>query len=291
MTAPAGPRVVVGVDSSERASTALDWAVEEAVVRGWPLEIAHARGAGASRLAELGSRHTWEEIEQAAQQLITEMEQRARDRRGFVEVRATLIDDAPLPGLIDAVRPEDLLVVGSRGHGRVKSLLIGSVSQGLAGHAPCPVVVVPDRGAALPTAPVVLGAGPDEPTEVLEFAFAEAARRSVPVLAVRAWSLVADYPNLAAASSEEWKDHEHKQNQELAAMLASAGNAHPDVTVQTMVDEGLAENVFIRESENADLLVLGAERADRGRFAPPVGRVVQRVLHEALCPVALVPHP
>jgi nucleotide-binding universal stress UspA family protein len=282
--------VVVGVDPSDHAATALDWAVDEAVVRGWPLEIAHARGAGAARLAKFGSRHAWEELDRAAQELTDEMERRARERRGFVEVRATLIDDAPLPGLIDAVKPVDLLVVGSRGHGRVSSVLIGSVSQGLAAHAPCPVVVVPDRGAALPTAPVVLGAGPDEPAEVLDFAFAEAARRGVPLLAVRAWNLVEDYPNLAAASPEERVAHDHEQNQQLAAMLAAAGDAHPDVTVQTMVDEGPPEALFIKESENADLLVLGAQRT-HGRFEPPLGRVVQRVLHEALCPVALVPHP
>jgi nucleotide-binding universal stress UspA family protein len=44
--------------------------------------------------------------------------------------------------LIDAVGDEDLLVVGFRGHGGFACLLLGSVSQQCALHAPCPVAIV-----------------------------------------------------------------------------------------------------------------------------------------------------
>jgi nucleotide-binding universal stress UspA family protein len=53
--------------------------------------------------------------------------------------------------LIDAVGEDDLLVVGSRGHGGFADLLLGSVSQQCAHHAPCPVVIV--RGTTAPNAP------------------------------------------------------------------------------------------------------------------------------------------
>ena len=77
MTPQEVSRVVVGVDPSEHAATALDWAAEEAELRGWPLEIVHAHGAGASRMAEIATQHTWEESERA-RQLLEDAERRAR---------------------------------------------------------------------------------------------------------------------------------------------------------------------------------------------------------------------
>jgi nucleotide-binding universal stress UspA family protein len=189
MTPQEGSRVVVGVDPSEHAATALDWAADEAELRGWPLEIVHAHGAGASRMAEIASQHTWEESERAARQLLEDAERRAHEGHGALTIRTSLVDDAPSPGLIGAVRPKDLLVVGSHGYGRVTSRVVGSVSQGVAAHAACPVVVVPDRGASLPGAPVVLGAGPAEDPAAVEFAFAEAAKRGSQLLAIRSWSV------------------------------------------------------------------------------------------------------
>lgn len=289
MTPQAGPpRVVVGVDPSEHAAVALDWAAAEAELRAWPLEIVHAGGAGAARLAQAGGRHSWEEAKRAARQLLDDAERRARAYHRALTVRTSLVDDAPLPGLLGGVGPEDLLVVGSHGHGRLASLVIGSVSQGLAANAPCPVVVVPDRGAGLPEAPVVLGAGPAEDPGTVEFAFAEAAWRGSPLLAVRAWSLVNAYPGLAEAASDDRVARDRTESEDLAALLAPAREARPEVAVQTQVDESAPEALLIKASENAWLLVLGAERTRR-RFAPPLGRVVQRVLHQALCPVVLVP--
>jgi nucleotide-binding universal stress UspA family protein len=198
------------------------------------------------------------------------------------------VDDAPSPGLVGAVGPKDLLVVGSHGYGRVASRVVGSVSQGVAAHAACPVVVVPDRGASLPGAPVVLGAGPAEDPAAVEFAFAEAVRRGSPLLAIRSWSLVAAYPGLATASPEDRVKRDHTESQDLAELLSAARDAHPGVAVRTGTVEGAPDAPLVRASENAALLVLGAQRT-HAHFAPPLGRVVQRVLHQADCPVALVP--
>ncbi|WP_042364545.1 universal stress protein [Streptacidiphilus neutrinimicus] len=288
MTPQDGPQVVVGVDPSEHAATAVDWAADEARLRGWPLRIVHARGAGASRLAAISHQAAFEEADRAARTLLADSERRARDGRPALTTTTSLVDDAPLPGLIGLARPEDLLVTGSRGYGRVASLVVGSVSQGLAAHAPCPVVVVPDRGASLPGAPVVLGVGATQEPDTVAFAFAEAARRGSPLLAVRAWSVVAAYPGLATASTEERVKRDQEESEGLTELLAAAREAYPTVAVRTEIAEGAPEAPLVRASEDAALVVLGAER-EHPRFAPPLGRVVQHVLHQADCPVALVP--
>ena len=62
-----------------------------------------------------------------------------------VEAEGVAVEGNPATKLIEQARDAALLVVGSRGHGTAASLLLGSVSQRLAHHAPCPLVIVPSR--------------------------------------------------------------------------------------------------------------------------------------------------
>jgi nucleotide-binding universal stress UspA family protein len=62
---------------------------------------------------------------------------------------AILVDDAPTRALADRSRDLDLLVVGSRGYGPTRSVLLGGVAGRLIRRAGCPVVVVP-RGVRAP---------------------------------------------------------------------------------------------------------------------------------------------
>jgi nucleotide-binding universal stress UspA family protein len=57
-------------------------------------------------------------------------------------VRTSIGRGAAAGVLLDAARDADLLVVGSRGLGGFRGLLLGSVSSKMAAHAPCPVVIV-----------------------------------------------------------------------------------------------------------------------------------------------------
>jgi nucleotide-binding universal stress UspA family protein len=141
-------RIVVGVDGSDGARVALEWAVQEARLRGAPLVAVHTwqapplgMVAGPFDAPSTLDPELMKQVEAGAKQLL-ERELAAVDTSG-IEVESLVEPRNPADALLDAARGAGLLVVGTRGHGGFKGLLLGSVSQQASHHAPCPVVIVP----------------------------------------------------------------------------------------------------------------------------------------------------
>lgn len=85
-----------------------------------------------------------EKTRQAAQDMVSKAAvQLGESRPSSVTIHA--VNGFPADELINASRDADLLVVGSRGAGGFARLMMGSVSNQVAHHAHCPVVVVPDK--------------------------------------------------------------------------------------------------------------------------------------------------
>jgi nucleotide-binding universal stress UspA family protein len=144
--------IVVGVDGSHGAVDALRYAIKEARLQGasvkavsaWHVPPA-AYGAGwAPTTVDFDSFPKL--AESAAEKCLEE----AGAAESGVEVKTVVTQGQPAVVLCDAARDSnaDLLVVGSRGLGGFRGLLLGSVSQQCAHHAPCPVVIVPSKHAA-----------------------------------------------------------------------------------------------------------------------------------------------
>jgi len=136
-------RIVVGVDGSDNSVSALRWAVAEARRRSARLEVVRAwrwtSPVGEGLVAVPPDLPNQIE-EAAAVELRRQLDQVDTDGVNVDPVVA--YGDAPSV-LVDIARDADLLVVGSRGRGGFTGLLLGSVSQQCAQHAPCPVVIVP----------------------------------------------------------------------------------------------------------------------------------------------------
>ncbi|MGA0830578.1 MAG: universal stress protein [Nitriliruptoraceae bacterium] len=139
-------RIVVGIDASDPSLDALRWALEEARLRGAELELVHAfprpELVGMTMVVTLPSD---DELRAASEQVLAEALERVGGA-GDVPVTRRVGTGGPAAVLVEAAEGADLLVVGARGLGGFKGLLLGSVTQQVIAHAPCPVVVItPER--------------------------------------------------------------------------------------------------------------------------------------------------
>lgn len=142
---------IVGVDGSENSLHALEWGIDQAVGRDvrivllstWSLPI-----TAAGMFAEAAPLYDWHEFEQS---LLEKTQAVASERaRDGVQLEAMVNQGPAAQVLIDASREAELLVVGARGLGRVKGLVLGSVSQRCASHGVVPTAII---GADAPLGP------------------------------------------------------------------------------------------------------------------------------------------
>jgi nucleotide-binding universal stress UspA family protein len=141
-------RIVVGVDSSHGSKVALRWALNQArltgasveVVTAWqhPAMYGYSYGAMAVPSADDGMAAM---AEKALAETVADV---VGTQDKPVDVRTTVDEGPAAHVLLTAAAGAELLVVGSRGHGGFAGMLLGSVSQHCAHHAPCPVIVIPD---------------------------------------------------------------------------------------------------------------------------------------------------
>lgn len=139
--ATSGP-VVVGVDGSASSLRALGFAVERAAQRDVPLRVLRAWGPPGDRWVP-----GFDPQEAAATERAAAEQELAQWRKTFpdVPVELRVPPGNPAALLVEASREAQLVVVGSRGRGGLRGMLLGSVSQQLIHHSRCPVAVVRER--------------------------------------------------------------------------------------------------------------------------------------------------
>jgi nucleotide-binding universal stress UspA family protein len=138
--------IVVGVDGSEGGKTALEFAAAEAVLRKTPLRIVSAWMVPAIAYGgDLGpplDAATWDALRERAEKVADDALAEAKQLQPEVEGEALAVQGHAADVILAQAGDAELVVVGRRGLGGFKSLLLGSVSQQVVHYAPCPVVVV-----------------------------------------------------------------------------------------------------------------------------------------------------
>ena len=275
--------IAVGVDGSAAARSALLWAVDECRIRQQMLLIVHApdpqdaalMGTGEPRLNSVG---------EAGEYVLRDHAAAASARQPSVAVTSRLSHLAPAEALTELSEQADLVVVGSRGRGSsVVSSVLGSVSDRVAAHAHCPVVIVPEAGPRRGLARVVVGVSSARAGRfALEFGFEEAQLRGATLVAV-------------SARGDQQAEPGPDESLEVRALhglldeLELVAAAYPEVITEPVLSDSDPASALLGAAKDADLVVVGCHHS-RDRWSTRLGPVPAAIAHQAPCPVVVVGH-
>ncbi|MBN0046449.1 universal stress protein [Streptomyces actuosus] len=273
-------RVVVGVDGSEESVAAVDWAADEAASRGAELRLVNA-SLWQEHPVVVAVQPARDVLAERAQDLLGAMTERARSRRSTLTTSTEEIEDAPGTVLLSASAHADLVVLGSHGFSVGTGFTAGSVGQAVAAESDCPVVLVRESTPG-EDGPVVVGLDILSPgEELLDFAFAFAARHSVPVRVVHTWHLGPLHPHGGSTG-------EQAGMAALSEAVRSFRERFPEVKVELVATAGRAAGHLIQAATGSTMVVVGRRR--RHELRGHMGAVTHAVIHHAAGPVAVVPH-
>jgi nucleotide-binding universal stress UspA family protein len=266
-------RILVAYDGSPEAELALRWAAEEARGTG--------RGLHVVAVDDVVTSPWGAETVDRGEDALAGIEKTLGDLDIVAETRVGHVTGE----LLGAASSADQVVVGSRGHGRAEDLLVGSVSQHLARHAPCPVVVVrPTRGS---DPRIVVGVdGSSASSAALDYACRRAERTGARVVALHAWRTHAPSTDVWSSDPRALKGLAHREVL-LAESIAGLRVDHPDVVLEQETVPVAPVRCLVDASHDASLVVVGSHGL--GFFGGLLlGSVSQAVLQRAECPVAVV---
>jgi nucleotide-binding universal stress UspA family protein len=284
---PAGA-VVVGVDGSQDSVHAVDWAADHAKNEGRDLVLIHGVGAHLEWVASGGvdPRAYLDAMDQSGQAVLDTALARVAPALPEGTVHTVLERLEPRTALLAASEHASVLVLGSRGMGPVKSLLVGSVGAAVTRHSHCPTVVVrPHHPGTVRRGVLAASDGTEQSAAVLEFAFRQASEKRLPLTVLHtewdpttiAHELTPDHPDFAGGAIT------------LAETVAGLSEKYPDVHVVRSVWRGHPAATILRQADDMNLVVVGHGHQD------PISRVVfgsvsHSVLEHAKTVVAVVPH-
>ncbi|MEU8017964.1 universal stress protein [Micromonospora parva] len=284
--------VVVGVDGSEPALSAVRLAATEAARQHRPLRVVHGFIWPLLRVPVSpapdappggGLRHRAEELVEAA---VNEAEATAPG----LSISGEIIDGEAAAVLVGESPSAALIVLGDRGLGGFSALVVGSVAVQVAAYADCPVLVA--RGTQRPDQPVLVAVdGSDASRRAADVAAETAVSLGVPLVAVHAYQ----HPGSSGPGDmqplvyDEAKLH-REQERTLAGWLTGLTEDHRGLRLTCQATRGRPGTVLAEASRSAQLAVVGG----RGRGEVTgllLGSVSQSMLHHAHCPVMVVRAP
>ncbi|MBO3142495.1 universal stress protein [Dermatophilus congolensis] len=282
-------RIVVGYDGSPVSQRALTWAADAAEHSGAGLTVLTAVQLTAPTIGD-GS---WYEpatdvLLDVARRECAEGVETVRAHHRELDVHAVTSTGSPARLLIEASNHARMTVLGSHGRGEVSGLLLGSVSNAVAGHAHGVVTVVPESTTADKSAPVVVGVS-DSPDgrAATRFAAQMASDLNVPLIAVRCWGALRSWTMTDEDHARFATAIENSSRAVLEEIIATETTIHPHLKVEKRLIHGGPEQALLATAQNAQLIVVGS-RGRGGFHGLLMGSTSRSILHAAPVPVTVV---
>jgi nucleotide-binding universal stress UspA family protein len=279
-------RVAVATDGSPDATQAVEWLMQFPLPADAAIDVVSAIPWPESTTK--AGRELWRHAAAMVE------DTRVRLGKRWKDVDTTVDDGDPRTVITDAAaaRSSDLVVVGARPLGVVALALLGSVSLGVARHAPCPVLVC--KGSVRPLRTVTIAL---DGSLSARAAFDYFAALPLPVdLAVRLVSVVEPlrYPSVDLLSPQLvmlMKEYEDERRAELERVLAVAAadlrGRVGKVTTTTLVGQAAPSILSEAAKQPSDLIVVGARGLGTVKRLL-LGSVSESVLRHASCSVLIV---
>lgn len=272
MTSTIGPgAIVVATDGSHHADRAVIWAAVQASLERRRLVVVTTDHTSGRRINDLAV-------------------QRAGTAAPGVDVVGLTSRGDPRVVLTELSQHAHLLVLGSRGLGGVRSMLLGSVSATLCRWAFCPVVVCRPPAEGHRNQGVLVGVnGMEDSRAILEFGFEQAALRGQRLTVVQCvWDVAAAVAGMRHVPLAEADVEDDDARRLLSEAIAGFAEKYPDVSVSPLVMHGLVDEVLGGRTAAWDLVVVGRYPVDSvSRLV--AGSIATAVLERARTNVAIVP--
>lgn len=273
-------RIIAGYDGSEDSEVGLAWALATASRTGRPLRVVVVADTSDTFAPE-----AWPVIKQHARETLNRAEKRLAEA-GAADATVQVVEGPASHQLRELAGPDDLLVVGSLGHGRLGGALVGSVGAYLIRHAACPVVIarpVPDQEARQ----ITVGLDGSD-ASLLALGWAARFARATGCEDVVALHGFRGTPEggLGADTGDELSRRVDRAQRDLRAWVAVAPLL-PTPEVRTEAVAVPAGKLLVDVSRHSALIVVGA-RGHSGVVGVLLGSVVDDVVAHAHCPVVVV---
>ncbi|MFD4404401.1 universal stress protein [Nocardia sp. NPDC058499] len=282
--------VVVGVDGTPAAHSAIRWGAMVAARRGRRLVLAYGMNSTPAKTWLVAYQPMVDEAVQTlrthGEQALTTGVQVVREAAPDLAADTLLSEHSPAKMLIELSKSAHMVVLGSRRGGAIAHL--GSTILAVAAHGHGTIVAVREDAEDIANGPVVVGVdGSPVSDTAVAAAFAEASERGAELVAVHTWSDLT-FTEFASTGFIEIpaEDLQTAEQAVLAERLAGWQQRYPEVTVRREVYPSTPAMHLREWSERAQLVVVGSR--GRGGFRGLLlGSTSQSLIQRAACPVMI----